>query len=628
MEQHSAFTPPGDHCCTTKMLSAKAWDWQTNVTCDNSVDMELFLHYSLIPSFVIILVLSFLERRVKRKQIDEKWHLLNGHFGIVIPLDFVGTFSNRWSFGFAFGATANKIMFLFSEGYQPLQAPHWAQAIVLLIGGIEVGLSYFPFFACLSTESQITGSVLGFFYSFTWFIVTTTYIWQCPHGQVMGDYGKIIIYLPSLFCLVFLLGRFALMFVKALRVRLKMDVPNEGNHFLEVHHAQHVRRLIRKPPARQAQKSWFQRKVYEWDPCFLFPSRMIGTSVLTLICLYILIVIEFYFYNQASQGGKMLKNRFEEYVNSSNDTVIMMPIVLQLEEFINVIQGVWIFTIFAASLTCVSYVFHILACYRKHIKRLWAGEKNFLPLRSREPSPSQSVAAIARYSGWQIAYILWGYLILHVVQFLFGVMIMYSFILPIQHGEGLEVAKGLGIAILTIGIAAGLMITQILIAASFFLQPKILPDDKQKPLALNNRKAFHNFNYFLFFYNVLLGLGACLFRLLCSVILGTWLIARIDRTIMQKGYEAADMGFNTWIGMIFMDHYHTNPTLLSFCHILLIKTIKKKLQESPKYCSFYNISEARVSTRARTRWLLSYTLLNNPSLTALRKPNLPKNSCV
>lgn len=55
---------------------------------------------------------------------------------------------------------------------------------------------------------------------------------------------------------------------------------------------------------------------------------------------------------------------------------------------------------------------------------------------------------------------------------------------------------------------------------------------------------FHNFNYFLFFYNVLLGLGACLSRLLISCILGTWLIARIDRTIMQNGYEGVDMG--TW----------------------------------------------------------------------------------
>ncbi|XP_039400286.1 stimulated by retinoic acid gene 6 protein-like isoform X2 [Mauremys reevesii] len=646
------------------MLSAKAWDWQTNATCESSVDMELVLHYSLIPSFAIILVLSFLERRMSRSQIDGKLHLLNGRFGIVIPLDFVGTFSNRWSFGIAFGATANKVMFLFSEGYLPLRVPKWAQAIVLLIGATEVGLSYFPFFACLSTEFQITGSVLGFFYTFTWFVITITNIVQCPHGQVMGDYEKIIFYWPSLFCLVFLLGRFALMFVKGLRVHLKMDVSDQENHFLEVHQAQHVKRLVRKSPERQAQKSWFQRKVYEWDPCFQFPGRMIGTSALALICLYIFIVIEFFIYKEVSKELKILDQKFEELVDSSNGSEVLVSTVLQLKEFINVIQGVWIFTTFAASLTCVSYIFHILACYRKHMKRLWAGKKHFLPLRSHEPASSQSVAAIARYSGWQIAYILWGtcqafsismhstkirvvalflcskkcvfsfpgYLIIHVMQCLFGVMIMYSFVLPIQHGQGLEMAKGLAIGILTVGIATGLMILQIKIAARFFLQPKILPDDKQKPLALNNRKAFHNFNYFLFFYNVLLGLGACLFRLLCSVLLGTWLIARIDRTIMQKGYEAADMGFNTWVGMIFMDHYHTNPTLLSFCHILLAE---KKLHKSTKYYLFNNIAEPRVSTRARTRWLLLYTLLNNPKLTELRKPNVqsgasaaPQNPCV
>lgn len=85
------------------------------------------------------------------------------------------------------------------------------------------------------------------------------------------------------------------------------------------------------------------------------------------------------------------------------------------------------------------------------------------------------------------------------------------------------------------------MILQVCIAGIFFLQPKMGTADKQKPLALNNRKVFHNFSYFLFFYNVLLGLGACLSRLLISCILGAWLIARIDRTIMQKGYEGADM---------------------------------------------------------------------------------------
>lgn len=41
-------------------------------------------------------------------------------------------------------------------------------AFVLLIGGMEVGLSHFPFFACLSSEFRLLSSILGFSYSLIW----------------------------------------------------------------------------------------------------------------------------------------------------------------------------------------------------------------------------------------------------------------------------------------------------------------------------------------------------------------------------------------------------------------------------------------------------------------------------
>lgn len=39
-----------------------------------------------------------------------------------------------------------------------------------------------------------------------------------------------------------------------------------------------------------------------------------------------------------------------------------------------------------------------------------------------------------------------------------------------------------------------------------------------------------------------MGLSNCILRLLCSIVTGTWLVSRIDRTIMQRGYEAMDAG--------------------------------------------------------------------------------------
>ncbi|XP_019505021.1 PREDICTED: stimulated by retinoic acid gene 6 protein-like [Hipposideros armiger] len=587
------------------------------------------------------------------------------------PLDFVGTFSNRWSYGIAFGATANKIMFLFSEGYQPLQIPQWAQAFVLLIGGVEVGLSHFPFFACLSSEFRLVSSILGFSYSLTclslglhtslqklrpafclfhsgpWWeqagagrflstapprslpcsqlhqIPALPHLDLVPSGllllQFLGRYETLVFYWPSLLCLSFLLGRFLYMFVKSLRVHLGWELQTEEKPFLEHHQAEHVKQLLRRPPLQEKKKSWFQTMIYEWDPCFQFPSRMIGTTVLAFICLYLFIVIEFCMFMYVRDELDVFEGKLESYITSMNQTGSLTPVILQVKELMNVTKGVWVVTILPAFLTCASYLFHILACYRKHIKRLWAGNKHFLPLKFHNPSSAESVVAIARYSGWQIAYILWGYLIIHVVQSLCGMMITYGLVLPVIHNRGLEMLHGLGIGILTVSIVLGLMILQVWIAASFFLQPKMGTADKQKPLALNNRKMFHNFNYFLFFYNVLLGLGACLSRLLISCILGTWLIARIDRTIMQNGYERADMGFSAWIGMLYVDHYHTNPVLVSFCHILITGHRERRLQQAIKYGYLNQSSGPRISARSRTRWLLLQTLINNPNLVMLRK---------
>ncbi|XP_077003756.1 stimulated by retinoic acid gene 6 protein-like isoform X3 [Tamandua tetradactyla] len=601
------------------MLSTRARTRQLNVTCASSVDMENFLHYSLIPSLFIILVLSFLQRREHRRQRAGTSYLLGNPFGIIMPLDFVGTFSNRWSYGIAFGATANKVMFLFSEGYQPLQVPQWAQAFVLLIGGFEVGLSHFPFFACLSSEFRLVSAILGFSYSLIWFAVTILHVAKCPHGQFLGRFQSVVFYWPSLLCLAFLLGRFLHMFAKSLRDHPGWELQAEPKPFLEVHQAEHVLRLLRRCPLSEKKKSWFQTRIYEWDPCFQFPSRMIGTTVLAFICLYLFMVIEFCVFIYVRDELAVFEGKLESYVTSTNKTGALTPVILQVKELISVSKEVWVVTILPAALTCVTYLFHILACYRMHMKRLWSGDRQFLPVKFRSPSPSESVAAIARYSGWQIAYVLWGYLIIHVLQSLCGLGLMYSLVLPVAHGQGLEVLRGLGIGTLTVTVVVGLMVLQVRVAATFFLQPKMSPADKQKPLALHHRSAFHNFSYFLFFYNALLGLGACLSRLLLSCILGTWLIARIDRTILQRGYERADMGFRAWAGMLFVDHYHTNPALVSFCHILMTGHRERKLQKAVK-CQFLNQSPGpRVSARSRTRWLLLQTLMNNPTLVTLRK---------
>ncbi|KAA8595048.1 STRA6-like [Etheostoma spectabile] len=590
--------------------------------CQNGISMELFLHLSLIPAVVILGVLSFLQKRAQKLAIDHRLPFLRGRFAIVVPLDTIGSLSNRWSYGFAYGAVSSSVLLLFSEHYIPFSFPAWARAIVYLVGALEVGLVFFPFFACLSTPFRAAGAVLGIFYSLAWIIVTVWDSFTCPSGKILGKYQKWIVQWPCILSLIFLLGRFLYMLVKAGRIQVEQEGPEE---LIEQHQVQHVKRLLRKTPANSETLNWFQRRVYEWDPYFKFPNRIIGTVIISLIGLYTMTLVDYSLSNMAFDRIDRWKNTLKQLVTSCNQTEALEVMIPQLEEFIDVARKSWLATTIFSTLNSAAYCFHVLACYRKHMKRLWKGQKGFLPEKFHNPRSAVSVACIARYSGWQIAFTLWGFLIVHFIYFLFAMLLVYLLVLPVQHGKALTMLTNLGVILLTIGLVIGLVILQIVLVQIFFLQDKMSPTDKQKPLALNNRKGFHCFNYFFFFYNVVMGISNCIVRLLCSVVVGTWLVSRLDRTIMQRGYETMDAGYRTWIGMIFADHYHNNPVMLCFCQLLVSNTLEKNTASA--YSTFRNVSsESPVNNRSSRRWMLLYTLLRNPHLILLRKHHLPSSS--
>nr|DBA31533.1 TPA: hypothetical protein GDO54_007367 [Pyxicephalus adspersus] len=157
------------------------------------------------------------------------------------------------------------------------------------------------------------------------------------------------------------------------------------------------------------------------------------------------------------------------------------------------------------------------------------------------------------------------------------------------------------------------ILAQVVAAQFLFLQDKISPTDKSKPLAINNRRGFQNFSYFFMFYSAILGLGSCLLRVIFNVFLGSWLLARIDRPLFPRGFEGADMGYNTWTGMLQVDLYHTHPVVLSFCHHLMHESISRRHHTSP------DVLLDCKNRQIRTRWHLAYTLINNPALILNRK---------
>lgn len=46
------------------------------------------------------------------------------------------------------------------------------------------------------------------------------------------------------------------------------------------------------------------------------------------------------------------------------------------------------------------------------------------------------------------------------------------------------------------------------------------------------------------------------------------------------------LGYSTWIGMIFADHYHNSPVMVCFCHLLVSNTPERRTASS--YATFNN----------------------------------------
>ncbi|KAM9450204.1 stimulated by retinoic acid gene 6 protein-like isoform 2-T2 [Clarias gariepinus] len=558
-------------------------------------------------SLFILVLLSFLERRRKVYDCERRFPCLAGRFSFTVPLDFTGKMRNRWSYVFAFGAVARFVISLILNDAKDDSVPY-PTALVLVKDALLVSMVCMPFFTCLSTPHRLLGGVLGLLYSLSWFVAQMWFLIVCkgtvPKDNSDGEYSiriELLLNIPPILFLGFLVCRFGSITVRGILNRLRNYSKQEE---LKKHEYKYVQCLLRRPAGVPVEKSWFQRNVYEWDPYFRFPNRIIATIMLSFYGLYITVTGEQTPYWSFVSNVTMF---WEEYLKQIWDEK-------SFQKHLNYVTYSWYISSACAALTCVIHISEVLVCYRKHIKSLRVGERKFLP-KTYKLEPTHGVVGLLKYPGYQIAFSVWGYVILRSVMFVLSLIFVYLVISPIREDGFLDWLKLFAKTMGSVCFLLALVWLQRVLGYFFFLQDKISPTDEGKPLALDNRKVFHNFNYFFFFINVILGFMSCLLRVIKSTSMGLMLLTRINRTIMPEGFEKLDKSYCMWVGMIMVDHHHTNPVLVCFCHLLLKHTL-----ESLQNSEYSRLNpEPLAKNRVRIRWLVMYTLLRNPKLIFLRK---------
>ncbi|CAF4255590.1 unnamed protein product [Adineta steineri] len=144
--------------------------------------------------------------------------------------------------------------------------------------------------------------------------------------------------------------------------------------------------------------------------------------------------------------------------------------------------------------------------------------------------------------------------------------------------------------------------------------------DESHLFTLENRHAYFLFVYFNFFFDCFLGIISCILRLLKSSIALALYMPRLDYSIFGRSLEGIDNGYTAYTSYIYVEAMHTHPILITFTQIIYMNILDKRRRDK----QFLLIDEKQIIEQnkrksIRFRWFLLITLMNNLSLISTRR---------
>ncbi|CAF0958096.1 unnamed protein product [Didymodactylos carnosus] len=244
---------------------------------------------------------------------------------------------------------------------------------------------------------------------------------------------------------------------------------------------------------------------------------------------------------------------------------------------------------------------------------------------------SSVLAKSFHYSGYQVGYLAYGFVIINYIVFIICLFLRLLFIHPllikfvvkfIAPLFILYALKHVIIYCLTRYFFSHLLKSTATTTttvedntqqSSIYCTPDLVThqEHQQYLFSLENRHAYFLFVYFNFFFDCFLGIISCIIRLFKSTIAVILYMPRLDYSIFGRTLEQYDVGYTSYISYIYVESIHTHPILISFTQIVYMNILKQRLEKITEY--------DRKKQRIKFKWLIAYTLLKNLSLITTRK---------
>lgn len=436
------------------------------------------------------------------------------------------------------------------------------------------------------------------------------------------------IYAVTLISEIYIMILFTYRFFTAIFKKAKF----RNEDLVKIDQIQHVKELLVKPKShtdrtdiRQKIRSYSENALAEAKLCCLHKSlyrcttRTLAINTIVLLVFYYNVVFTFVV------GEELVRFLTATLVsNISVKTNLHQHIAI----LIDVIKVSWIIGNILSAVYLITNMVLIYRSQRDHLKRRWRGDKSFIPSQCKLDHSEMLVKSLM-YAGNQVSYLLGGYLLSQVVIVVFCIFLAYLVILPIMKKVPSVFLYPVEVFLPGVLFMFGLQFLLRFISGRVFLQNHFVSlhsgKNLEKVLALDNRRVYQNLSFFLFFYYVLTGLYRCTYRVLTSMFISLFYIARMDKPLLVIGFEQFDIGYMTYLGFLEVELHHCHPVVVVSCDLMLKSasalTTKQGTGESPTSENNRRELSNMYTLRVRNKWQKMMTLVSNTNLCKYSKTN-------
>ncbi|XP_066929247.1 stimulated by retinoic acid gene 6 protein-like [Clytia hemisphaerica] len=462
-----------------------------------------------------------------------------------------------------------------------------------------VAFTSYPLFALISSKHLLVASILGIFYT-VWEIVKTglQFHFNCKSDLVQEDDQVVnstaIIFTPAFVFLSFIYFGFASRLNACLKTRC-YELPSVENSVVAKHQILHLQKLIKNRYPKPKQ-TIVQKLKTAFKPWYKFPSEIWQCMVVIGVLLYFFIAF-----------GQV---RMYHFLLKSTDDISL--------------KALWYGTLILSIIAYIVMGVHFLYCVQGDSFSIYNGTQKLY--KKTDKNYNAALYHHMVFPAYLISFMVVGFGFCYVF-----VAIVTITIYGLAHLEGSQVLMLFRICLSIFGAGFVFILTQRLIIRY------ALTDLEHSKTHINLKypSLFFVLKFFLLFANILTSIKSLAKRLLLLVVSFLFFYGRIDRNPLVF-FRSFDLS-KTYASFLRVENVFKSPVMRCFCQMLLEPRTahasnlttqeqtrdclgRPKIQVSDRLLQI--IDPYQNNKRARNRWFLAYTLVNNPELQKLRKKNM------